>query len=55
LPEFEKRICVGSGIDIHAIVLHIAAELRYTRWGSQSGLQLEANQDQFEFLVGIWR
>jgi hypothetical protein len=47
---------IGGGIDIHAIVIHIAPELRYTRWTSQhfniSGV-LNSNQSQAEFLVGI--
>jgi hypothetical protein len=47
---------IGAGLDIHAIVIHIAPELRYTRWTSQhfnvSGV-LHSSQDQAEFLVGI--
>ena len=47
---------LGGGIDIHALVLHISPELRYTRWTSQhfnvSGV-LNSNQSQAEFLVGI--
>ena len=47
---------IGGGIDIHAIILHVSPELRYTRWTSQhfniSGV-LHSNQDQAEFLVGI--
>ena len=47
---------IGGGIDIHAIVIHIAPELRYTRWTSQhfnvAGV-LNSNQSQAEFLVGI--
>jgi opacity protein-like surface antigen len=47
----------GAGVDIHALVLHISPEIRYTRWGSQhfsgvSGL-LQSNQNQAEFMVGI--
>ena len=51
---------VGAGVDIHAIFLHISPELRYTRWSSpqisevQSGVtELQTNQNQLEFLVGI--
>jgi opacity protein-like surface antigen len=51
----KKGFVLGAGIDIHAVVLHITPELRYTRWGSQSGPLLQANQNQFEFLVGISR
>jgi hypothetical protein len=47
---------IGGGIDIHAIILHVSPELRYTRWTSQhfnvAGV-LHSNQDQAEFLVGI--
>jgi hypothetical protein len=47
---------LGGGVEIHAIILHISPELRYTRWTSQhfnvSGV-LHSNQDQVEFLVGI--
>ncbi len=51
----KKGFVLGAGIDIHAIVLHITPELRYTRWGSQTGPLLQANQNQFEFLVGVSR
>ncbi len=51
----KKGFVLGAGIDIHAIVLHITPELRYTHWGSESGPLLQANQSQFEFLVGISR
>ena len=51
---------VGAGVDIHAIFLHISPELRYARWSSpqisevQSGVtELQTNQNQLEFLVGI--
>lgn len=47
---------IGGGLDIHAIILHVSPELRYTRWTSQhfnvAGV-LHSNQDQVEFLVGI--
>jgi hypothetical protein len=51
----------GAGLDIHALVLHISPEIRFTYWGSQhfaflspvgaGGIQ--SNQSQFEFLVGF--
>jgi hypothetical protein len=48
---------LGGGIDIHAIVLHISPELRYTRWFSAPvtdvGGGLQAGQNQLEFLVGF--
>jgi len=47
---------MGAGIDIHALVIHISPELRYTRWASPhfnlSGV-INSNQNQAEFLVGI--
>ena len=50
----------GFGVDIHAIVLHISPEIRYTRWSSQqvnvvqsSISVLQTNPNQAEFLVGI--
>ncbi|MGH9664638.1 MAG: porin family protein, partial [Bryobacteraceae bacterium] len=47
----------GAGIDFHVILLHIAPEVRYTRWGfenfSSVGGLLSSNQNQAEFLVGI--
>ena len=47
---------LGAGIDIHLLVLHIAPELRYTRWTSQHfnvSNFLNSNRNQAEFLVGI--
>jgi len=47
---------VGGGVDVHAILLHISPEIRYTRWNSQHiqvGNSLVSNQNQFEFLVGF--
>jgi hypothetical protein len=46
---------VGVGADIHAWLLHISPELRYTRWGADRYLnpQLHSNQNQIETLVGI--
>jgi hypothetical protein len=49
-------IVLGAGLDIHAIVLHIAPEIRYTRWTSQhynSPGVLSSNENQAEFLVGF--
>jgi hypothetical protein len=51
-----KGFVIGAGVDIHAIVLHLLPEIRYTRWGAQhfnlSGV-LSSNQNQAEFLLGI--
>lgn len=51
----KKGFVLGAGLDIHAIILHITPELRYTHWGSRSSLFLQASQNQFEFLVGFSR
>jgi hypothetical protein len=49
-------VVIGGGIDIHAFVIHVAPELRYTRWAQQyfnlSGV-LNSGQNQAEFLVGF--
>ena len=48
---------LGGGIDIHAIVLHISPELRFTRWNSAQLSALNgafhSNQNQAELLVGF--
>jgi hypothetical protein len=53
---------VGGGVDIHALILHISPEIRYTVWGDPhfrfvssptSAISIESNQHQVEFLVGI--
>ena len=50
-------VVVGIGIDIHALIVHISPEVRYTRWSSQHFLStnglLESNQNQGEVLLGI--
>lgn len=47
---------IGAGVDVHALVIHISPEIRYTRWASPhfnlSGV-LNSNQNQAEFFVGI--
>jgi len=47
---------IGAGIDVHALVIHISPEIRYTRWASPhfnlNGV-INSNQNQAEFLVGI--
>ena len=48
---------IGAGVEIHALVIHLVPEIRYTRWGAQHFLDinggLSSNQNQAEFLVGI--
>ncbi len=51
-----KGFVLGAGVDVHAIVIHISPEIRYTRWGVTQfnlGGVLNSNQNQAEFLVGI--
>jgi len=47
---------ICAGIDVHALVIHISPEIRYTRWASPhfnlNGV-INSNQNQAEFLVGI--
>ncbi len=60
-PELHQNtttgFVIGAGLDIHAIVIHIQPEIRYTRWGARHFLDpnglLQSNQNQAEFLVGI--
>ena len=51
-----RGFVLGGGIDIHALLIHVAPEIRFTRWGARQffapGL-LSSNQNQAEFLVGI--
>ena len=52
-----KGFVIGFGADVHALVVHISPEFRYTRWGSShfalpAGSSLN-NQNQAEFLLGI--
>jgi outer membrane protein W len=49
-------VVIGGGLDIHAIVIHISPEIRFTRWAQQyfnlSGV-LNSGKNQAEFLVGF--
>jgi len=49
-------VVLGAGIDIHAAVIHIAPEVRFTRWAQQyfnlSGV-LNSGKNQAEVLVGV--
>jgi len=50
-------VVLGAGVDIHAIVLHISPEIRFTRWNaaqiSDAAGLLHSNLNQAEFLVGF--
>jgi len=52
-----RGFVLGGGIDIHALLIHISPEIRYTRWGAKQFFQvnglLSSNQNQAEFLVGV--
>jgi opacity protein-like surface antigen len=55
--DVTRGFVFGGGVDVKLLVLHIAPEIRYTRWGDQhfidpNGL-LHSNLNQAEFLVGI--
>ena len=52
-----KGFVIGFGVGVHAAIIHVSPEFRYTRWGS-SHFSLPAggalsNQNQAEFLLGI--
>lgn len=51
----KKGFVLGAGLDIHAIVLHITPELRFTHWGTGQSVFVQTNGNQFEFLVGFSR
>jgi hypothetical protein len=55
-------VVFGTGVDIHALVLHILPEIRYTRWINPHFQEttsppftgsLSSTQNQLEFLVGF--
>jgi hypothetical protein len=51
-----RGFVIGAGVDIHVLLLHIAPELRYTRWTSQHfniADVVNSNENQAEFLVGF--
>lgn len=49
-------VVIGGGLDIHAIVIHVSPEIRFTRWAQQyfnlSGV-LNSGKNQAELLVGF--
>ena len=49
-------VVIGGGVDIHAIVIHVSPEIRFTRWSQEyfnlSGV-LNSGKNQAEFLVGF--
>jgi len=57
--DFTTGFTMGGGLDIHALLIHITPEIRYTRWSTQnfntsiSGGSLHSNLSQAEFIVGF--
>jgi len=50
-----RGLAIGGGVEIKAYKLRIAPEIRYTRWGSDSGFTYytKSSQNQAELLVGV--
>lgn len=52
-----RGIVLGAGLDIHALLIHVQPEVRYTRWGAQHFFDtnggISSSKNQAEFLVGI--
>jgi hypothetical protein len=48
---------MGGGLDIHALIIHITPEVRYTHWGSAAFVDplslVKGSQNQAEVLLGI--
>jgi hypothetical protein len=48
---------LGGGLDIHALIIHITPEVRYTHWGSAAFVDplslVKGSQNQAEVLLGI--
>lgn len=57
--SLERGSGVRRGLDIHALLLRVSPEIRYTRWDSDASaiaataVPAYSNQNQVEFLVGI--
>jgi len=58
--DFATGFVVGAGVDLHALIIHVTPEIRYTRWGTEHfnatvgpGGSLSSNRNQAEFLLGI--
>ncbi len=57
---FRSGAVVGAGLELHALVLRISPEIRYTRWDRDSfadsccgGGIFRSNRNQADFLLGI--
>jgi opacity protein-like surface antigen len=60
MNDFRSGLALGAGLDVHALVFHVAPEIRYTHWTRDtfrdlccSGTALRSNDNQAEFLLGI--
>ena len=56
--NFVAGFAFGGGVDVHALVIHISPEIRFTRWASQNFVDnvtgaLNTNLNEAELLVGI--
>lgn len=54
-----RGLAFGAGVNIHALLVRVSPEIRYTRWESDAsaiaatGVPAYSNQNQVEFLVGL--
>ena len=50
-------VVLGAGFEIHALVIRISPEVRFTRWGAKDltdlGGLIRSSQNQSEFLIGV--
>ena len=55
--DVTRGVVFGGGIEVKLLVIHIAPEIRFTRWNDRHFLDpagiLKSNLNQGEFLVGI--
>jgi len=53
-----KGVVFGAGVEIKLLLVRVAPEIRFTRWGTQNFLDtldvlVKARQNQGQFLIGI--
>ena len=55
--DVTRGFVFGGGLDVKLLLIHIAPEVRFTRWGDKHFLDvnglLHSNLNQAEFLVGF--
>ena len=58
--DFRSGVVFGAGIEVHALILRLSPEIRYTRWGRDTfrdaccgGSLLSSSRNQGEFLLGL--